>query len=148
MGLYEEITTQWTPLAKMESASPEVYRERIEKAYNVVLPHSNLFPVPYIGTEEKVEYISKEIVALCPVTFLADLYELTIRFIPGEWVPELKSLKYYLMDYIKIPISHEHLANKIYNEFYKQMKPKKMYLYLKTAVRGGIETNIEVGEKI
>jgi len=148
MNLYEEITTQWIPLAKMESASEEVYRERIEKAYSVVLPHQILTKVPYVGTEEIVSYQYDELIGLCPVTFLPDLYKLTLRFIPDKYVPELKTLKYYLMDYLKIPISHEHIANRIYRDFLLQVKPKQLYLYMKTAIRGGIETNIEIGEKI
>ena len=86
MNLYEEITTQWIPLAKMESASEEVYRERIEKAYSVVLPHQILTKVPYVGTEEIVSYQYDELIGLCPVTFLPDLYKLTLRFIPDKYV--------------------------------------------------------------
>jgi len=148
MNLYEEITTQWIPLAKMESASEEVYRERIEKAYSVSLPHQILTKVPYVGSTEIVEYRYSELIGLCPITFLPDLYDLTIRFIPEKYVPELKTLKYYFMDYLKIPISHEHLANRIYRDFQTQITPKQIYLYMKTAIRGGIETNIEIGEKI
>jgi len=148
MTLYEEITTKWIPLSKMESASEEIYRERIEKAYQVELPNSKLTLVPYIGSEEIVEYNYDELVGLCPVTFLPDLYKLYIRFVPDKYIPELKSLKYYYMDFLKIPISHEHLANKIYKEFKNQIKPKKIYLYMKTNIRGGIETNIEIGDKI
>lgn len=148
MTLYEEITTQWKPLSKMENASEEVYLDRITKAYNVELPHSKLTLVPYVGSKEIVEYRYSELVGLCPVTFLPDLYDLIIRFVPSKYIPELKSLKFYYMDFLKIPISHEHLANKIYNEFKNQINPEKIYLYMKTNIRGGIETNIEIGEKL
>lgn len=137
---------KWVPLSKMEHADEDLYRERVVGAYEVEMPHGQLVRIPYVGTGELVQYYTEELIALCPVTFLPDHYNIRIIFKPGKYVPELKSLKYYLGDYMQLPISHEHLANKIYEEFKEQMRPKKLFVELATAVRGGIYTNIMVGD--
>ena len=144
---FEEIKN-WKPLAQMDSASSELYQERITKAYECILPHEELVKIPYVGKKEIVEYVYPELIAMCPVTFFPDIYNIKIRFIPKETVPELKSLKFYFMDYYYIPISHEHLASKIYRDFEEQVSPEELYIYLETNVRGGLITNIEIGNKI
>lgn len=147
MVTIEEIR-QWKPLAKMESASADVFRERIKAAMEVELPNSKLVLIPYMGVPEVVEYYSEELLGLCPVTFLPDIYKVRIRFIPDQTIPELKSLKFYLTDFRELPISHEHLASKIYTEVRAQVRPVAMSLNLRVAIRGGIETTIEVGDKV
>lgn len=143
---FNEMKT-WKPLSKMDDASPEMYKERITKAYECDLPHKKFVLIPYVGEEEIVEYDYPELVGLCPVTFYPDIYRVTIRFVPDKVVPELKSLKFYYMDYTTVPISHEHLASKIYNEFIEQVNPKKCCLKLYTNVRGGLTTNVGIGDK-
>ena len=145
---YFEEMKSWIPLSQMDKASPEMYKERITKAYECDLPHRDFVLIPYIGKEEIVEYDYPELIGLCPVTFYPDVYRVKIRFIPNELIPELKSLKFYYMDYTTVPISHEHLASKIYNDFVSQVRPKACYLELFTNVRGGLTTNIEIGDKL
>jgi 7-cyano-7-deazaguanine reductase len=147
VDLLEEIKS-WEPLNKMEDATEDIYLERIQKSYKVKLPNYSLVRIQYIGRKEVIEYKTEELIALCPITFLPDIYKLSIKFIPDIFLPELKSLKFYFMDYRELPISHEHLASKIYVEFLEQIKPKKLYLYLETNIRGGITTNIEMGERL
>lgn len=143
-----EIIQNWEPLSKMENASKELYLERVRLAYQVRLPNQNITLIPYIGLDEKVTYHSDELISLCPVTFLPDLNTLDIIYIPGNWVPELKALKYYLLDYSKLPISHEHLASRIARDLVHHLAPKAFKVTLKVAIRGGITTFIEVGDKI
>jgi 7-cyano-7-deazaguanine reductase len=135
----------WVPLAQMESASDKVYLERIQGAMEVDLPHQDLVLIPYIGRPELVEYSSDELIALCPVTFLPDIYKVRIRYVPGKVIPELKSLKYHFLDYAKLPISHEHLASRIYAQFKEQVQPVALHVILDVAVRGGIKTTVSIG---
>ncbi|GAI46949.1 unnamed protein product, partial [marine sediment metagenome] len=65
-----------------------------------------------------------------------------IIYIPNKKIPELKSLRFYFLAYKDIPILHEHLANKIFEDFEKTVKPKKLRFELDVAVRGGIHTKI------
>lgn len=139
---------KWIPLAKMESAGEEEYQKRIRGAMEVELPHENLVLIPYIGKPEVVEYATDELIGLCPVTFLPDIYTVKIRFIPDKHVPELKSLKYYFLDYAQLPISHEHLASRIYDQFKGQVRPKELRVILEVAIRGGIKTTVDIGSSI
>lgn len=136
---------KWIPLAKMESAGEDEFRKRIQGAMEVELPHEKLTLIPYLGKPEVVEYASEELIGLCPVTFLPDIYKIKIRFVPKEKIPELKSLKYYFLDYAELPISHEHLASRIYDQFKAQVDPKLLRVILDVAVRGGIKTTVDIG---
>lgn len=138
---------KWIPLSKMESADEAEFRRRIQGAMEVELPHEDLVLIPYLGKPETVEYASEELIGLCPVTFLPDIYKIKIRFVPNEKIPELKSLKYYFLDYAELPISHEHLASRIYEQFDKQVMPTSLHVILDVAIRGGIRTVVEIGDK-
>lgn len=133
--------------AVMESMEGDEIKERINFGVNFPIPHQPT-PVPYLGrVDQLTDYIFYELVARCPVTGIKDLYKVIFRFVPDRSIPELKSLKFYLMDYeeYKVPISHEHLADKLYNEFNDVVKPKDLYVELQTAERGEICTTTRVG---
>lgn len=146
MDLWEDIFS-WQPLSRIENASQSLYQSRIEKAYHVEIPNK-IEPIPYVGKEAVVEYKTSELVAKCPVTFLPDFYTLTIRYVPDMVISELRSLKFYLGYYANLPISHEHLASKIYRDFDKVVSPNGLYIVLEVNVRGGIKTTVEVGDEI
>lgn len=144
--MLEEIKS-WKPLDKMESITEEELTHRVIVAHSVKMPNYTLTPIPYVGVQgEKVEYSSKELIALCPVTLLPDVYEVSFIYIPRQVIPELKSLKLYLTDYLTLPISHEHLASRLYLDFLTQVMPVKLKVLLKVNIRGGITTTIEIGE--
>ena len=131
---------------KIEEMPQAALEERIRAGYEYDIPHK-VICVPFIGTEEIVEHRFPEMIARCPATGYPDTYELTLRYIPNKQIPELKSLRFYLMDFVDLPISHEHLADKVFKEFNAKVQPSRLHLELKTAVRGGIYTNVYKGEK-
>ena len=131
---------------KMESFTDEQLRERIEAAYNYEMPKLRI--VPYIGEDNNITtYDIGEVVARCPVTGIVDLYRVVVDFIPDQGLPELKTYKYYLMAYVDLPISHEHLTSKIYKEFKEQVKPLELLVRVLTNVRGGIYTSNSIGDR-
>jgi len=130
---------------KMESFTDEQLKKRIEDAYTYQMPL--IRTVPYVGESGLVvTYDCPEVIGRCPVTGIADVYRVVIDFVPGEKLPELKTLKFYFMGFLDLPISHEHLCSKIYKEFNDQVQPLKMYVRVLTAVRGGIWTNVTAGD--
>ena len=137
----EERMKDWKFTKKIEDMSPEETRERIREGYEYPMPE--LFIMPYLGEDELVTYRTKDFCARCPATGIADVYDLTISFVPDGKIPELKSLKLYFNAYQDLPISHEHVASKIYEDFLNQVKPKELDLKLVAAVRGGIETIVD-----
>lgn len=142
-----ESTKCWWFSKRIEDFPPEELAERIRKVMALPLA-DKIVTIPYVGGPEIVEYATDELIGLCPATGYPDIYKLSIRYHPDQKLPELKSLKFYLMQYLEIPISHEHLANKIYDDFWDKVEPDDVYLVLTVARRGGIDTIVEVGSKI
>ena len=144
----DKIDFRTLPFGKtMEDMSEEKLRERIQLGMDFEIPHK-IRPVPYLGgQDEVVEYAFDELVARCPVTGIKDHYKVIIRYIPDKFIPELKSLKMYYWDYEEcfVPISHEHLAAKIYTYFCEVIKPKEAYLRLEVAGRGELFTTVTLG---
>ncbi|PKK81198.1 MAG: preQ(1) synthase [Thermoplasmata archaeon HGW-Thermoplasmata-2] len=96
----------------------------------------------YSGTKTVIEYVSPELTAVCPKTGLPDFYIIRILYAADKKLPELKSLKTYLNAYRNYGIWHEHLANRVLDDFVSAVAPKWVYVELKANVRGGILTTV------
>jgi 7-cyano-7-deazaguanine reductase len=126
---------------KIEDMPMRELKKVIEQAMDVKL--SPIVPIPYKGgIPQTIVYKCSELIARCPMTLIPDFYTITITFIPNKHIPELKSLRDYFRDYFDIPISHEHLQAKIFSDFKKAIKPKRLRIELDAAIRGGIKTDI------
>lgn len=127
--------------------SDQELKRRIKDAMNFEI-QNKIRPIPYIGEEKlTIEYSYPELQAKCPMTGLKDIYKIRIKFIPDKIIPELKSLKFYFIDYEKLPISHEHIIVKICKDFKRIIKPKKIAIALYVATRGEILTTVTLGDK-
>ena len=98
------------------------------------------FQYPQTGTV--VEYVYPELTAICPNTGLPDYYTVRIIFQPDEKLPELKSLKLYFVSFRNVGIWHEHLANRILEDFVNAVEPKWVFVELFVNNRGGIFTTV------
>ncbi|MDD5502293.1 MAG: preQ(1) synthase [Candidatus Thermoplasmatota archaeon] len=96
----------------------------------------------YSDTRTVIEYVSPELTAVCPKTGLPDFYTIKIIYVANQKLPELKSLKTYLNAYRNFGIWHEHLANKIIEDFVAAVKPRWAYIELKANPRGGVYTTV------
>ena len=132
---------EWWFTKRIEDMPAEELAERIKVVMGLDLK-KKIVTIPYVGGEEVVEYKTDELIGLCPATGYPDYYNLYVRYIPDKLLPELKSFKFYLMQYKDLPISHEHLAEKIYQDFKEVVKPNKLFVKLEVARRGGIDTTI------
>ncbi len=101
----------------------------------------------YIGKDISVEIETNEFSCICPWSKLPDFAVLRIKYIPDKLCVELKSLKYYIQSYRNVGIVHESAVNRIYEDLYKLLRPKKLYVELEFAIRGGIKTVVNRGEK-
>lgn len=132
---------------RIEDMAMEQLEERISAGMSFENRYS-ILTIPYVGkVSEIVTYDFNELVARCPMTGYLDFYRAEISFIPDNLLPELKSLKLYYFGFTDLPISHEHIAARIYSEFCAAVKPVACRLALTAGVRGGIKTTILVGEK-
>jgi len=101
--------------------------------------------VEYTGGYEEITYRTGELIALCPKTKQASIYDLSIKFTPDTKTPDLDSLKSYMSQYLSIPTRPEHLAHQIYEDFDDVIMPVDLYVVLRAIGRNGINTIVEVG---
>lgn len=86
-------------------------------------------------TIEQPEYTS-----VCPMTGLPDMGRITIEYVPDQTIIELKSLKYYLLQYRNVGIFYENIVNRILDDLASVLLPKKMTVIGDFTARGGIST--------
>ncbi|MFA4990180.1 MAG: preQ(1) synthase [Candidatus Omnitrophota bacterium] len=83
-----------------------------------------------------------EFTCICPKTGLPDFATIKIEYTPAAFCVELKSFKLYTIFYRNIGIFHEHLTNKILEDFVKACKPRWARITSEFNPRGGIKTSV------
>ena len=83
-----------------------------------------------------------EFTCICPKTGLPDFATIVIEYIPHKSCVELKSLKGYMMSYRSVGIFHEHLANRVLDDFVKACRPRWAKITTRFNPRGGITTTV------
>lgn len=83
-----------------------------------------------------------EFTSVCPKTGLPDFGTITIEYIPAKLCLELKSLKYYLLEYRDMGIFMENTANKILDDMVSACKPKCARITASFTPRGGLKSVI------
>ncbi|MCK4389036.1 MAG: NADPH-dependent 7-cyano-7-deazaguanine reductase QueF [Desulfobacterales bacterium] len=85
-----------------------------------------------------------EFTSVCPISGLPDFGSITIRYKPDDKIVELKSLKYYLLQYRNVGIFYEHVVNRILEDLVSFVRPKFMEVMGTFTPRGGITTTVRV----
>jgi len=83
-----------------------------------------------------------EFTCICPKTGLPDFAVITIAYSPAKFCVELKSFKMYTIFYRNVGIFHEHLINKMLEDFVKAVKPRWVKITGVFNPRGGITTTV------
>ena len=96
----------------------------------------------YSDREYEVIISIPEFTCVCPKTGLPDFANITIKYVPKDFLVELKSLKLYLLKYRNEGIFHEHVTNKILDDFIEASSPKKITIIGDFNARGGISTRV------
>ncbi|UCD88392.1 MAG: NADPH-dependent 7-cyano-7-deazaguanine reductase QueF [Desulfobacterales bacterium] len=81
-----------------------------------------------------------EFTSVCPLSGLPDFGCITIRYKPNHKIIELKSLKYYLLQYRSVGIFYEHVINRILEDLVSSVRPKFMEVVGTFTPRGGMTT--------
>jgi 7-cyano-7-deazaguanine reductase len=104
---------------------------------------SVLEPMDYKYRQKRdieIEIRQPEFTSVCPMTGLPDFGSIVIRYIPDKKIIELKSLKYYLLQYRNVGIFYEHVVNRILDDLVEILKPKQMEITGEFTARGGLTT--------
>jgi 7-cyano-7-deazaguanine reductase len=83
-----------------------------------------------------------EFTCICPKTGLPDFADIKIEYCPGRFCIELKSFKMYTIFFRDIGIFHEHLINKMLEDFVRSAKPRSARITGVFNPRGGITTTV------
>lgn len=100
------------------------------------------FPYEYPGREIVVSFECPEFTAICPFSDFPDFATIKIDYVPKERCVELKSLKLYINSFRDVKIFHEHVMNKILEDFVSAVDPVRVDLFGDFNVRGNIKTTI------
>ncbi len=96
----------------------------------------------YVDRDYEINISIPEFNCVCPRTGLPDFGTINITYTPRESIVELKSLKLYIVKYRNEGIFHEHVTNKIMDDFVAAANPKKITVFGDFHPRGGVKTTI------
>ena len=95
------------------------------------------FPAPDV---QAVTLTATEFTSVCPKTGMPDFGEIRIAYVPDTLCVELKSLKYYMLQFRDRGIFYEAVTNQILDDLVAAVQPRRMTVVGDFSVRGGIST--------
>ncbi len=109
-------------------------------------PSKKLERVPNAHTDRdyEVDLAVPEFTCVCPITGQPDFATIRIRYVPDQWLVELKSLKLYLWSYRNEGAFHEDVTNRILEDLVETLAPRRIEVVGDWNVRGGIKTVVTV----
>jgi 7-cyano-7-deazaguanine reductase len=100
------------------------------------------FANPRPEREYEIAIDCPEFTSMCPKTGLPDFGTIRIRYVPDERCIELKSLKYYLLEFRNQGIFYEAVTNRILDDLVAACGPRRMTVTGEFTARGGISTTV------
>jgi 7-cyano-7-deazaguanine reductase len=104
--------------------------------------------IPYThDVRQRVVYKTEpgEFSARCPFSGLPDFGTVEVAYIPGDWILELKSLKYYFMSWRDIGAAQEDITALLFEDLMAELEnPARLTITTEYNVRGGINTTCTV----
>lgn len=99
---------------------------------------------------QKVVYETEagEFSALCPFSGLPDYGTVRVEYVPGDWVLELKSLKYYFISWRDIGGAQEDVTAYIFGDLRDALEnPEMLVVTTEYNVRGGINSTCTIDSR-
>jgi 7-cyano-7-deazaguanine reductase len=100
------------------------------------------FPNPRPERDFEIAIDCPEFTSMCPKTGLPDFGVIRIRYTPDARCIELKSLKYYLLEFRNKGIFYEAATNQILDDLVAACAPRRMTVIGEFTARGGITTRV------
>ena len=100
------------------------------------------FPNPRPERRFEIAIDCPEFTSMCPKTGLPDFGVIRIRYTPDARCLELKSLKYYLLEFRNKGIFYEAATNQILDDLVAACAPRRMTVVGDFTARGGITTKV------
>ncbi len=106
------------------------------------LPELEVWENQYADREYSITIEIPEFNCICPKTGLPDFATITLRYSPAKGCVELKSLKLYIVAFRDVGIFHEHVVNRILDDFVRAVQPRAVEVSGIFGARGGIVTSV------
>ncbi len=106
------------------------------------MPEIEIWKNQYPDRDYLVTLEFPEFTCVCPRTGLPDFAVIRVRYVPGRWCLELKSLKEYFLSFRTRGIFHEHVVNRIREDLVRRARPRRLEVTGEFNVRGGIKTTV------
>ena len=103
-----------------------------------------LFDNTYPDRDYTIEIVNPEFTSVCPITGLPDFGTIIIRYVPDKSCIELKSLKYYFLEFCNAGIFYENITNRILDDLVALLKPRSLSVITEWKARGGITETVTV----
>ena len=102
------------------------------------------FPNPSPARDYEIAIHCTEFTSVCPKTGMPDFGQIRIGYVPDALCLELKSLKYYMLQFRNRGIFYEAVTNQILDDLVAVCHPRRMTVVGDFSVRGGISTVVTV----
>ena len=96
----------------------------------------------FAGREYEIELADPEFTSICPLTGAPDFGTLTVRYVPGERLLELKSLRDYLGSFRDREILQEEVVNEVLDQVVASAHPVRAEVEGIFNMRGGMTTRV------
>jgi 7-cyano-7-deazaguanine reductase len=106
------------------------------------LPDLEVWENQYADREYRIHVEIPEFNCICPKTGLPDFATIRISYVPARHCVELKSLKLYIVAFRNVGIFHEHVVNRILDDFVRAIGPRSAEVHGVFGTRGGITTTV------
>jgi 7-cyano-7-deazaguanine reductase len=103
-----------------------------------------VFDNPKPDRDYTIKHVNPEFTSVCPMTGLPDFGTITLEYVPDRLCVELKSLKYYYLDFRNRGIFYEAVTNQILDDLADLLKPRYMKVTGSFSTRGGLHSEIIV----
>jgi len=123
----------------MKSSSYEGLQKNVRK---LKTPEIEVWQNQYPDKIYTINLDIPEFTCICPKTGLPDFAVIRLEYSPAKFCVELKSFKMYTIFYRNVGIFHEHLINKMLEDFVKAVKPIRARIEGVFNPRGGITTTV------
>lgn len=123
------------------------YEDLQENIRNLKTPEIEVWENKYADRTYIVHLNIPEFTCICPKTGLPDFAVINISYTPDQKCIELKSYKLYCVAFRDVGIFHEHLVNKLMDDFVHACQPRWAKVEVVMSPRGGITTKVETEYK-
>lgn len=109
---------------------------------NRKIPAIEAIPNAYPGRDYEITIEALEFTSRCPRTGHPDFGTITIDYVPGKKILELKALKIYLQGFRERGVFYETLVNDILDVLVANCRPRAMTVTGRFTGRGGLKSTV------